>query len=72
MLVTDSALPLIVMQNIIGWSESVLKLVSDFWLLYDWLKYVGNRGVMPIQSDPSDFWSKWILNAASKRQNIAD
>ncbi len=33
------------------------------------------RGVMPIQSEgaraPSDFWAKWILNAASKRQKIA-
>ncbi len=35
-----------------------------------------NRGVMTIQSEgahaPSDFWAKWILNAASKRQKIAD
>ncbi len=34
------------------------------------------RGVMPIESEgaraPSDFWAKWILNAASKRQKIAD
>ncbi len=34
------------------------------------------RGVMPIQSEGaralSDFWAKWILNAASKRQKIAD
>ncbi len=34
------------------------------------------RGVMPIQSEearaPSDFWAKWILNAASKRQKIAE
>ncbi len=31
---------------------------------------------MPIQSEgaraPSDFWAKWILNAASKRQKIAE
>ncbi len=29
---------------------------------------------MPIESEahaPSDFWSKWILNAADKRQKIA-
>ncbi len=31
------------------------------------------RGVMPIQSEgASDFWAKWILNAASKRQIIAE
>ncbi len=34
------------------------------------------RGIMPIQSEgaraPSDFWAKWILNAASKRQKIAE
>ncbi len=33
------------------------------------------RGVMPIQSEgarsPSDFWAKWILKAASKRQKTA-
>ncbi len=33
------------------------------------------RGVMPIQTDgahaPSDWWAKWILNSASKRQNIS-
>ncbi len=38
--------------------------------------YIGTRGVMPIQSEgaraPLDFWAKWILNAASKRQKIAD
>ncbi len=32
--------------------------------------------IMPIQSEgaraPSDFWAKWILNAVSKRQKIAD
>ncbi len=32
------------------------------------------RGVMPIESERaralSDFWAKWILNAASKRQKI--
>ncbi len=35
---------------------------------------IASRGVMPIQSahNPSDFWDKWILNAASKRQKIDD
>ncbi len=34
------------------------------------------RGVMPIETKgaraPSDFWAKWIFNAASKRQKIAE
>ncbi len=34
------------------------------------------RGIMPIQTKgahaPSDFWAKWILNAPSKRQKIAE
>ncbi len=37
---------------------------------------VVNRGVKPIQSErtraPSDFWARWILNAASQRQKIAE
>ncbi len=30
------------------------------------------RDVMPIQRAPSDFWAKWILKAASKRQKIGE
>ncbi len=29
-------------------------------------------GPEAIQSEGADFWAKWILNAASKRQKIAD
>ncbi len=31
-----------------------------------------SRGVMSIQSAPSDFWAKWILKVASKRQKNAE
>ncbi len=41
----------------------------EMWML-------SHRGVMPIETKgaraPSDFWAKWILNAASKRQKIAE
>ncbi len=44
-------------------------------IIYHLIAFV-SRGVMPIQSKgaraSSDFWAKWILNAASKRQKIAD
>ncbi len=50
--------------------HSSLRILSHLWNM------VVDRGIMPIETKgaraPSDFWAKWILNAASKRQKIAE
>ncbi len=52
-----------------------MKYTAVFLMLWAYILLdVLDRGIMAHSSEgaPSDFWAKWILNAASKRQNIAD